>query len=704
MPYGVSDISPDISNGYKDIESKIAAYQAYAAVSKSMSEQKKTAGNSDALGAGQFSKQLSSLSSKQESFQRNIPTSFDQLISLIQKTDTKNGENGADTLKYLRKLLLETAIQMKPYVSKVIKEEAFKALNCSIQQTYKSISIYNLNPVQGISSIPANETIMVRLEDIDLFQNIKIKPSSLVGQVFYETTGFTNISDFKNYQNNENSFPMNYEIWDRVQSQNRSFFQDYSLPYNGISKTRIFDFQYYGSESTGNYLQVVFLNRDDTPPTTGNPFLFSANTIVKSIGDYYESIDIVDTKAMWGTLLNLLTGAFSAPLSIGQKENQGVTTIIMNRIFGLCESNEKEIDVSGTAKISPYDNVNDSFFELNEADRRNLDQSINNAQKGVVQFVECDNVELPINTQEIISSLTGITTNTPADVQVDIVESILDSIPQKWEQDFPGLAWQNPWNMDVLKKIPLAMALSLFASPKVLFPIFMFKSFLENQVLGLANQLIVSGNSIINVINSGVTSADTINSLSTQIMGSGVDFIRKFKKFVFGVVAKISEKFLEVLFETLKKNLLAIIKVILKDIYQKTKDKRVLILKTLIEAGEFIIQTAVAYRECKSLVGAIQKILQLINKQLPGIPPINKAVVAFADFLPGVSPVRAAINATEILQQNGVPTGPMPDGSPNKMILYQIATQEGMTIEDAQNGVVDIGVSILTGLPIGKSR
>ena len=59
---------------------------------------------------------------------------------------------------------------------------------------------------------------------------------------------------------------------------------------------------------------------------------------------------------------------------------------------------------------------------------------------------------------------------------------------------------------------------------------------------------------------------------------------------------------------------------------------------------------------------------------------------------------------TEILQGLGVPTGPMPDGSPNKMIFYQIATQKGMSIEDAQSGVIDIGISALTGLPIGKAR
>ena len=72
--------------------------------------------------------------------------------------------------------------------------------------------------------------------------------------------------------------------------------------------------------------------------------------------------------------------------------------------------------------------------------------------------------------------------------------------------------------------------------------------------------------------------------------------------------------------------------------------------------------------------------------------------------MPGFSPERAAINAAEELQGFGVRTGPTPDGQPNKMIFYQIATQKGLSKEDAMNSVVDIGIDIITGLPIGKSR
>ena len=107
MPFGVSDSSSDVSGGYKDIQSKISAFQSYVAVSEATKNQTKSAADSDARGAGEYSKQLSSIAKDQKSFQRNIPTSYEQLLNLIQKTGGQSNANGTDTVKFLRKLLLK---------------------------------------------------------------------------------------------------------------------------------------------------------------------------------------------------------------------------------------------------------------------------------------------------------------------------------------------------------------------------------------------------------------------------------------------------------------------------------------------------------------------------------------------------------------------------------------------------------------------
>ena len=65
-----------------------------------------------------------------------------------------------------------------------------------------------------------------------------------------------------------------------------------------------------------------------------------------------------------------------------------------------------------------------------------------------------------------------------------------------------------------------------------------------------------------------------------------------------------------------------------------------------------------------------------------------------ADFLPGTSAERSSINAIKELQSFGVPTGTLPDGSPNLMLLYNLASNIGVEKEEAQNGTVDaLGIS-----------
>lgn len=713
MPYNVSNISPDLSDGYKSIQSQIGAFGAYTQTSTTQKEISSTEGNSNAEGTNRIGQQLNSVSENQKAFQRNIPTSYDQLLTLIKSSSNASpqGQDGIETAKELRKILLDAVFKMEPYVSKIVYEQAMKSLGCSQQQTYPSISQSTLNSLPSLSTLPANKSIYVSLEDIDFFGSLKVKPQSLIGKIYYETSGVTQLSPYINYSGDK-KFPMNYELRNRTENENQTFKYEYDLPYYGKSNTNLFDFTYVKQNdvgATGDFLRVFLLERPQKNPplyqssTTLNTLQYSGNTIADGLSDYYQSIKIFDGKVFSANLLNLLIGSLSADLTVTQVEDQSKFYLILNRIFGLCESTPNEIDVAGTSKISEYDNTGDEFFNFTDVDNNNINQYVNDVINGVATFVECDNLSVPVNNQIILEQLGEINDDLSSAEQVAALEDILDSVVNNWSETFPGTGIDSAWIQNILKKIPIALLASVF-TPKVLLPIFTFKSVLENQVLGFANELIQSGNTVITSGNSSISSANTINDIANQQIASGVDFARKFKKFVFGVVANVAEKFLEILFNELKKNLLKIVKIILKDIYKTTKDKRVLIIQSLLEVGEFIIQTVINYRECKSLVGAIQKILKLINKQIPGQVGINKALVAFADALPGFSPERASINAVQELQGYGIRTGPTPDGQPNKMVLYQIATQKGWTKEDAMNGVVDIGISALTGLPVGKSR
>ena len=61
----------------------------------------------------------------------------------------------------------------------------------------------------------------------------------------------------------------------------------------------------------------------------------------------------------------------------------------------------------------------------------------------------------------------------------------------------------------------------------------------------------------------------------------------------------------------------------------------------------------------------------------------------FTDFLPGTDPSRSSINTVQFLQELGVPTGALPDGSPNMMNFFMKGIHKGAHKEQIENGVSD---------------
>jgi hypothetical protein len=64
-------------------------------------------------------------------------------------------------------------------------------------------------------------------------------------------------------------------------------------------------------------------------------------------------------------------------------------------------------------------------------------------------------------------------------------------------------------------------------------------------------------------------------------------------------------------------------------------------------------------------------------------------------FLDGYSETRAFIGMIDELQNLGIPTGPLPDGSPNLDLLSRFGQMKAMADEEAENGRVDIALDPL---------
>lgn len=678
--------SVDTSSSVQQIKQKIDSAKTYNDVSKSSDALKKSLGNSAAEAAGKISTQLDKIKDLQKRYLREPPTSMDNLLGFLNQT--KGG--GSDTMKYLKRKVLEVAVRIEPKMVEILKQESIKALGCSQEQTYKGVSPSSLQ-LQPLPLRPQQEGIYIPIQSVDFFSNLKNSPESPVGKVYYEKPEPSADNKFKPFGGVE-SFPMNKQLYQVMDSTNagRALSQILGKTYTGKSGKALFDLQYTtenGFGVTGNYYRVLLLDRED--PNNPNPSIPPINKVGEMLSDYYSTIKLIDPVDIGAQITNLISGAvdIKANLGAGELDNKSKFFLIAQRILGLCFDSRREIDVSGVAKIAELDGIDESFFELTEVDLRNIDITINNVRMGIIEFEDCDNVKVPVNSDVVVDELIEFREteeDQTVEEKVAAIERITNSILENPQLKLfipSNLNVQTSFDTSIIKKLPLAVAAGVF-TPKVLLPIFTLMSVIQSGTTYTYNQAVTSANTF-------VYSANTVGQQGSNIVTGGLDFLKKWRKFSIEVLSRINQEFLRVLFEELKKDIVNIIALIVRDIQKSKADKRIAMVLRLVGLLIAVGQLIADYRKCKSLLDNILSILNLINTFGTGQNTIPFPLMLMSKFLPGTSPERAFINTIEELQGIGIPTGTLPDGSPNLMLLYNLATHKGQDKENAQNGKIE---------------
>ena len=169
--------SPDLSQGFKNVGSQLDAIKDYNTSSKSEKSILSKAANSTSQAASKISKGLNSVTNKQKRFERDAPTSMDELLNLFGKT---NGQ-GPESFKYLRKKFLESSVIIEPEIKNIISKNALKALGCSQQQTFKGFSTSQYNQIGSMQQLPVQQGIYIPVQSLDFFGNLKNSTDSPVG-------------------------------------------------------------------------------------------------------------------------------------------------------------------------------------------------------------------------------------------------------------------------------------------------------------------------------------------------------------------------------------------------------------------------------------------------------------------------------------------------------------------------------------------
>ena len=656
-------MSLDLQQAKNQIQSKLNALMTYKEVSDAEKENIRNAGNSLSEVGNQFSSQLNKISEQKKSFLRNVPTSTDRLLDFLSTTKG----NGSDTFKFIKKRILEAAVKMEPKAKEIISKQTISVLGCSQEQTYPETSLY------------------VPVKSVDINGNLFNSPESTIGKIFYEKENPSGSDEFEPFGGSV-PFPVNKMLYERINNENVSFSSSYGKTYNGLSQQRLFDIEYTKTNDlgvTGDFFKVTILDRESSPT---NPEGFKLNKVGQFLTDYYSTIRLVDKVDFTSQLVNLINGAVSikANVGFGELQTKSKFMLLLQRILGLCFDERSEIDVSGIAKLGELDGVDQSFFELTEVDLRFIDQTISNIQMGIVEFEDCDNVKLPVNADQLIDELIRFRNNSDnqtTEQSVSEIEKILDSISEnpEWKKLLPNsVSVKLTIDKDIIKKIPIALVSSIL-SPKVLLPIFVLLQVIEK---GATNKISSQ------LYNSGVT----INNQINNIVGDSVDFIKKFTRFVIEVTSQVNEVFLETLFEILKRDIFILVTSIVQDILKSKGLKKTSKILKYMQIAYVVIQLFNDFKKCKSLMDEILLLLNMINSTaIPG-SQIPLPLLALSDLLPGYSVERATINVIENLQKLGLPTGPLPDGSPNQMVSFVKQLIQGSEDENDNRqvqGIID---------------
>jgi len=629
--------------GWRSINSQVSAYKTTIQTNANETKFKKDSlGDNFAQSKSEAMKQLNSMGDIKQRAQQEIRTTFDELVDVFKKTMPNPKNTGSSTVDFLIKQILTASESTKSRMSEIVTDEVLSVAGCSEEQTFDP-----------------QEKIYINVESIDLRELLKNSPDSEPWSLRYE-------KDTINVGNTP--FSMDKELYHRLQNEGLSFNQEYGTDYIGASGGGIFDIKYVtsytknGNTFFGDFYEVSLKNR------------IKGNNLGDFLRDYYGSIDLINFNMISVEIMNMLTNFIdiSGGLSIGQKEVQTKWAIILQRILGLCFDSTKEIDVQGTAKVGQLDNIDESFFEMSSADLRNIENDVNNMVQGITEFTDCDNLKLPVDTQSIISSMKRVRdldSDNPKEQIDEFIKTVNDlSKNQNWSFNIPNSINLNldiAINLDLLRIIPKGAMLTIL-SPKMLLGLFIVLK--------------------------------SINPNFSGIIDGLQSFIKEFGKFIVNMMSKIAAIFVEELFKLLKKNLRLLVETLLIEIVKEAKDKRAVIISSIIFILIQTISGIIDYRECKSLVDEILNLLNL-GAAVLGVS-IPSFALAASSLLGGFSPTRAMAEITERLEELGIPTGDLPSGAPNVALPAIAAQIKGSYQEQLKNGKVEVWIPPLAVPPV----
>jgi hypothetical protein len=633
----------DLNDSYKKAKSRVSATQIVVETKKKELElKKKQAKSSLDENIKKTKKQLNEIEGRVKNLKNEIKSDvknqLEQLLDLFKQSLPKTENKSLSTIV---RFFIEAANNTKEKMKEELVSEIVSTIGCSEDQSYSDV-------VAG-----AGQSIYIKVSQVDLFKILQLSPDDPDGKFFYEKE--ENIPGTL-------PFSLDRQLYKRLQTT-QSLQTEYGVGLIGESGQDLFDVNYVtqyltpGGTVYGDFFEVKL-----------KPQLNNRTSVSDFLRDYFNSIEVLDLNKLGAEIMNALTPSISFSLKVtsDQLREEKKFDLILKRIMGICSSPPQKIDVQGTAKLSELDNIDDSFFEVSGQELRSIENEINNIVNGVVEFEDCGNLKLPLNVQATRESLDEVISENKDSKKIDKIIEGIDNMTKdpQWKNLVPkfGLDLNLKLNIetDLIKKLP-RIVFKTILSPKVL--------------LGFLTMVKATINNL-SITNSPAVIDDLFDDIN--------DFMKVFKKFTVNYMQKITTIFVQELFDIVKKNIKQLVQNILNDILKEVKNKQITMYSSIVYILLILGQAFIDYRNCKSVIDELLKLLNLGLSQLNiGLPQF---VLAGSALLGGTSDTRTFSNIIQNFQELGLPTGDAPDGEPNLFNQAILSTVKGISKEIAENG------------------
>jgi hypothetical protein len=628
-------MSLDITSDYKKAKEQIAAYKDYIGAKQSYDSITESKGDSFEQDVKNIKESIDKVKEQNKRFQKQIKNQLEQLMDIKSSL----GGAGGSTFTYVKKTFIKVLKIIEPFIKEILLEEAFNAIRCDLDQSYDARDVY------------------IRVSSIDIFGLLKLDPNTDPGILMYEK---------KPIQVQTPKFSMNRELYERIQSPNPFSGSYGGRLYRGASGQNLFDIQFVPTNNlgeTGPFFKISIQNRAD-----------GLNKVKQFLVDYYQSISIVEFSSILANIMNALSGCIQISANVGIAQNTDATkfSLFIQRVLGLCFDNDREIDVSGNAKVAELDGVDESFYEFTDLDLRIIEDTVENILNGVTELEDCNNIKIPVNVPLILEALNNLRL-VPDNDQEDAAEGVLDAFANSVDPFGLGIEGDFKAKVDFnfIKRIAEGIVFGLL-SPKVLLPIFVMLESL------------------------GQFAANSVQSI--------MNFAKSFGTFLIQIISRVGAIFTKKLFEIISKDIKQLLQSIIKDLAKEQADIRIIIVLKLIQLIIVIAEFVRDWRRCKSVIDEILWLLKIATSGWGNIPgfggKIPYPLLIFSKFLDGSSATREFIGGIQERQKLGLPTGPMPDGSPNLTLLDKFG-QLKASQKDRANQVTEVALEPTAITPTG---